>query len=138
MPAHGERLANPPGGESEDIWPAKRVARGRKSIYPGVAVADDAGLSMRSEGKALLPAVVGPPKEEVKWSAASPGVCLRCSKRIDQPSEHMSWNKTVLIGFCYNLGPFHKCSYCTLTSHHCEPVSLLPPCVGLANASIGT
>ena len=138
MPAYGERLANPPGSESEDVQPTKCVAQGRKSVYPGVAIADDAVPSVRSEGKVLPSTVVSPPKGEVKWSAASPGVCLYCSKRIDHPGEHTSQNKTVPVSFHCNLGLLHKCLYCGLTSRYYKLVSLLPPCVGLANTSIGT
>ena len=90
MSARGERLVNPPGSESEDIQPAKHVAQGRKSVYPRPAVANDTGPSVRSEGKALLPIVISPPKGEVKQSAASPGVYLYCSKKIDQPGEYTS------------------------------------------------
>ena len=66
------------------------------------------------------------------------GVCLRCSKRIDQVSEHTLRNKTVPVGHRCNLTPYHKCSYCALTSHDCEPVSTLLPYMGLPNVFAGS
>ena len=61
------------------------------------------------------------------------GVCLRCSKRIDQVSEHTLCNKTVPVRHRCNLTPYHKCSYGALTSHDCEPVSTLLLYMGLPN-----
>ena len=66
------------------------------------------------------------------------GVCLRCSKRIDQVSEHTLCNKTVPVRHRCNLTPYHKCSYGALTSHDCEPVSTLLPYMGLPNVFAGS
>jgi hypothetical protein len=66
------------------------------------------------------------------------GVCLRCSKRIDQVSEHTLRNKTVPVGHRCNLTPYRKCSYCALTNHDCEPVSTLLSCMGLPNVFAGS
>jgi hypothetical protein len=58
--------------------------------------------------------------------------CLRCSKRIDQPSSHTSRGKTVSTGYLCNIGTgvCHKCSYCAHTKHDCEPVSYSPVLLG--------
>jgi hypothetical protein len=58
--------------------------------------------------------------------------CLRCSKRIDQPSSHTSRGKTVSTGYLCDIGTgvCRKCSYCAHTKHDCEPVSYSPVLLG--------
>jgi len=58
--------------------------------------------------------------------------CLRCSKRIDQPSSHTSRGKTVFTGYLCDIGTgvCRKCSYCAHTKHDCEPVSYSPALLG--------
>ena len=53
-----------------------------------------------------------------------PRICLRCSKRVNQCGESTSRGKMVPVGYLCDLGPFHKCSYCSHTKHDCESVGL--------------
>ena len=110
------------GDESEGGRPAKRV-KGKKPVRESI---DDGPV-----GGGSGPSGQGPQQ------AMALGVCLRCSKRIDQNAEHMLRGKTVAVGYRCDLSAYRKYSYCALTSHDCEPVGSLLLCVGLSNGSAG-
>jgi len=131
-----------PGHAAMSLDQAKSVLRRRDS-----GEGEGSRLSKRFKGKAPVRAEsdnaggdredAGLPLKESQPPMAL-GVCLRCSKRIDQVSEHTLRNKTVPVGHRCNLTPYHKCSYCALTSHDCEPVSTLLPYMGLPNVFAGS
>ena len=115
--------------EPENVCEESRSSKRFKGKAP-VRVESDSEPENACEDAGLLVKESQPP--------VALGVCLRCSKRIDQVSEHTLRNKTVPVGHRCNLTPYHKCSYCALTSHDCEPVSTLLPYMGLPNVFAGS
>lgn len=108
--------------ESDGARPAKRV-RGKKSVrksFEDEPVGDGAGPSGQGPQQAM-----------------ALGICLRCSKRVEQNAEHTLRGRTVVVGYRCDLSAYRKCSYCALTSHDCEPVGSFLLCVGLSDGSAG-
>jgi hypothetical protein len=73
--------------------------------------------------------------DEQSEAAVSKRIYLRCSKRIHLELEYFSAKATVPVGHLCDWDPLRKCSYYAVGHHGCDPVGLLPACLGSADDS---